>query len=191
MSENKSIFEFSMTQEHASNITNFNYSQDISTISLENGPVDLFYSLTESIVYFEDSSTGNGYFIITTEGYRDFGYYNVSSLDPSILLYDADGSFVNNLTFCENIFGITDDSGFADGEGIKSMTITPDYNYVMWMPSDTLVQDDDCLADGCVSVLFFVFSLLFSFGFCVFSCICSYSTMTNSLENVSCGAGCL
>eukprot|EP01084_Bolivina_argentea_P154742 269721_1 len=124
---------------------------NIAGIPLEHPPYQsLKYADTENIVFLEDVVAGEKYFVIGTEGYRQYGTFT------NLFLYDCQGNFVGNLSYNTNVFqeqGIfaCPTYGFDEGDGIESMSISEDYNYLIFIGSNTLVQDD-CGWNGCVRI---------------------------------------
>eukprot|EP01084_Bolivina_argentea_P050137 92187_1 len=113
---------------------------NITGIPLQDPPMNRITELdTENIIYFQDIDNSKSYFIVCNEGYREYQTHT------NFLLYSSNGTFLNSLLFSD-IFHEKGDytnpqSGFAEGDGVESMTITSDYSTVVWIASNTLVQD--------------------------------------------------
>ncbi len=100
-------------------------------------------------MFLEDGSGGK-YFVIGTEGYRQYDTFT------NLFLYDCEGNFMGNLSYNTNVFqeqGIfaCPTYGFDEGDGIEAMSISEDYNNLIFIGSNTLVQDD-CGWYGCVRI---------------------------------------
>ncbi len=81
---------------------------------------------TENVIYIEKED-GEPFFIVATEGYREFG------TKTNFFIFGCDGSFVGNLSYNTDVFqekGVDENdlvSGFGEGDGIESMSVTSDY----------------------------------------------------------------
>jgi len=143
----KRIFSFKMSDEYGTYIPQITTSNIDGVILEDPGVYSLDTADTETIIYVEDDDY-NPFFIIGTEGYRQYGTYT------NFWVYNVTGEYLGNVSYNTAIFqeqGTHENptSGFGEGDGIEAMSVSLWYKTMIFIGSNTLVQDE---CDQCVRV---------------------------------------
>ena len=135
----KLLFEFPINLSASLKSPRININQVTGVIMKDPPNLDLREADTENIVYLRDDND-EIFFIVCNEGYREW------DTQTNFWLFSDKGDYVANLSYNTDIFQergnfVNRISGFDENHGIESMSISSDYQTVVWIASNTLVQD--------------------------------------------------